>query len=124
MFLSATNAHVLNFDKVSGALSGATSDAMCRISLGGAHSVRALYSNSQETIYKAACPIMVNGIDDMVTRPDLASRSVALRLAAIPPENRRTEEELWAAFDETCPRLLGALLDGVSDRRCIGRRIC
>ena len=46
-----------------------------------------------------------------MTRPDLADRAVFLTLEAIPEERRRSEAELWAAFDAERPRILGVLLD-------------
>ena len=55
--------------------------------------------------------MILNGIEDIVTRPDLADRAVFLTLEAIPEDRRRPEAELWAAFDAERPRILGALLD-------------
>jgi hypothetical protein len=56
---------------------------------------------------------MLNGIEEIVTRPDLADRAVFLTLEPIPEKNRRPEAELWAAFETEHPRLLGVLLDAV-----------
>jgi hypothetical protein len=41
--------------------------------------------------------MILNGIEDIVTRPDLADRAVLLRLEAIPEESRHPETELWAS---------------------------
>jgi hypothetical protein len=59
-------------------------------------------------------PIILNGIDDIATRPDLADRSIVQTLAAISDERRKLETELWADFERKRPRILGALLDAVS----------
>src|SRR2546430_10053204 len=59
-------------------------------------------------------PIILNGIEDIVARPDLADRSIFLTLEPIPDGARRTAKELWRAFDAEAPRILGALLDAVS----------
>ena len=48
-----------------------------------------------------------------MTRPDLADRAVFLTPEAIPEERRRSEAELWVAFDAERPRILGVLLDAV-----------
>jgi hypothetical protein len=58
-------------------------------------------------------PVILNGIEEIVTRPDLADRAVFLTLEPIPEERRLPEQQLWAAFDAERPRLLGVLLDAV-----------
>jgi hypothetical protein len=57
--------------------------------------------------------LILNGIEDIVTRPDLADRALFLTLEPIPDERRRPETELWAAFDTEGPLILAALLDAV-----------
>ena len=64
-------------------------------------------------LFDAARPVILNGIEDIVTRPDLADRAVFLTLEAIPEERRRPEAELWAAFEPERPQILGVLLDAV-----------
>jgi hypothetical protein len=76
--------------------------------------VRQLYTDNDEVLFDAARPIILNGIDDFVTRPDLADRSIILTLEAIPDEDRRPEKELWGAFEIERPRILGALSDAVA----------
>jgi hypothetical protein len=62
----------------------------------------------------AARPVILNGIEDIVTRPDLADRALFLTLEAIPEERRRPEQQLWAAFEAERPRILGALLNAAA----------
>jgi hypothetical protein len=113
LFIAATNGHVLAFDNVSG-LPAWISDTLCRLATGGGFAVRQLYSDQDEVLFDAARPVILNGIEDIVTRPDLADRAVFLTLNPIPEERRRPEQELWAAFDLERPRLLGVLLDAVA----------
>jgi hypothetical protein len=54
-------------------------------------------------------PVAVNGIPDFVSRGDLSSRTIFIRLTPI--RQRRTERDLWQAFNEAAPGILGALLD-------------
>jgi hypothetical protein len=112
LFIAASNGHVLTFDNVSG-LAAWISDTLCRLATGGGFAVRQLYTDHDEELFDAVRPVILNGVEDMVTRPDLADRAVFLTLQPIPEERRRTEQELWAAFDAECPRILGALLDAV-----------
>jgi hypothetical protein len=76
--------------------------------------VRQLYSDQDEVLFDAARPVILNGIEDIVTRPDLADRAVFLMLEPIPEDRRRPEQELWAAFEAARPRILGVLLDAVA----------
>jgi hypothetical protein len=75
--------------------------------------VRQLYADQDEVLFNATRPIILNGIDDMVSRPDLADRTVFLTLQPIPDDRRRSEQEFWNAFEHHRPQILGALLDGV-----------
>jgi hypothetical protein len=112
LFIAANNGHVLTFDNVSG-LPPWLSDTLCRLATGGGFAVRQLYTDQDEVLFDATRPVILNGIEDFVTRPDLADRSLPLTLGPIPEERRRLEAELWAAFEAERPRILGALLDVV-----------
>ena len=112
LFIAASNGHVLAFDNVSG-LPAWISDTLCRLATGGGFAVRQLYTDQDEVLFDAARPVILNGIEDIVTRPDLADRAVFLTLEPIPEERRRPEAELWSAFEAERARLLGVLLDAV-----------
>jgi hypothetical protein len=112
LFIAATNGHVLAFDNVSG-LPAWIADTLCRLATGGGFAVRQLYTDSDEMLFDATRPVVLNGIEDIVTRPDLADRALFLTLEPIPEECRRPEAELWAAFETERPRILGVLLDAV-----------
>ena len=112
LFIAASNGHVLAFDNVSG-LPAWISDTLCRLATGGGFAVRQLYTDQDEVLFDAARPVILNGIEDIVTRPDLADRAVFLTLEPIQEERRRPEAEIWAAFEAERPRILGVLLDAV-----------
>src|SRR5262249_1137398 len=90
------------------------SDALCRLATGGGFSTRELYTNDEEMIFDAKRPVIVNGIEDFITRADLLERSVLIRHPPIPEEKRRPESEFWPSFAAAHPRRRGALLDRVS----------
>jgi hypothetical protein len=113
LFIAASNGHVLAFDNVSG-LPAWISDTLCRLSTGGGFAVRQLYTDQDEVLFDAARPVILNGIEDIVTRPDLADRALFLTLEPIPEERRRPEQELWASFEAERARILGALLDAAA----------
>ena len=106
------------FDNVS-ALQPWLSDALCRLATGGGFGTRRLRTDQDEVLFDGARPIILNGIEDVVTRPDLADRAMFLTLEPIPEERRRPEAEFWAAFEAERPDILGALLDAaLRGRRC------
>ncbi len=110
LLISAVNGHVLAFDNVSN-LPDWMSDALCRLATGGGSTARRLYSDRQEELFKAVCPVILNGIGHVVTRQDLADRCIFITLEHIPDERRVPQEDLWAKFEGQLPRILGALLD-------------
>lgn len=112
LFVAAVNAHVIAYDNLSGVPLW-LSDALCRLATGGAIAKRALYTDHDETVLEAMRPIIVNGIDDIATRSDLADRCLLVTLEPIPPEARRPEDAVWAEFNAAAPRILGGILDGV-----------
>ena len=113
LFIAAANRHVLAFDNVSG-LPLWTSDTLCRLASGAGFSTRKLYEGREEEVFDGARPIILNGIEDIVERPDLGERALFFMCEPIRDENRRTEDELWAAFEASWPSVLGALLDAVA----------
>ena len=113
LFIAATNGHVLAFDNVSG-LPAWLSDTLCRLATGGGFAVRQLYTDNDEVLFSAMRPVILNGIEDIVTRPDLADRAIFITLEAIPEDKRKPEGELWTAFGHERPKVLGALLTALS----------
>lgn len=112
LFIAANNAHVLVFDNVSG-LHPWISDTICRLATGGGFAVRQLYTDQDEVLFDAQRPVILNGIEDIVERPDLADRSLFLTLEPIPKGKRRAEREIMAKFYAARPKIMGALLDVV-----------
>jgi hypothetical protein len=77
--------------------------------------VRQLYTDQDEVLFDVTRPVILNGIENVVTRPDLADRSLFAMLDPIPEERRRPVAELWTAFEPARPGILGALLDAVAE---------
>jgi hypothetical protein len=112
LFIGANNSLVLAFDNIS-TLSQWTSDALCRLSTGGAYAVRKNYTDDDEMLFDAVRPIILNGIENIVERQDLADRALFITLEPIPDAKRLSEKELMAKFETVRPQILAALLDGV-----------
>ena len=113
LFIAAGNGHLLAFDNLSD-LPAWISDALCRLASGGSFAVRQLYTDRDEVLFQAARPIILNGIEDVIARPDLADRAIFLTLPHLQEERRRAEKEIWRHFELAQPHILGALLDAAS----------
>jgi len=90
------------------------SDCLCRLSTGGGFATRTLYENDEETIFDAKRPVILNCIEEVVTRSDLLDRCVLLNLPRIDGEKRIPEAQLDREFDGALPSILGGLLTAVS----------
>jgi hypothetical protein len=104
---------LLAFDNLSG-LPPSLSDALCRVASGGSFAVRRLYTDDEEVFFEAARPSVLNGIEGVIGRADLADRAVFASLRPIGEGARRSEAELWREFERARPAILGALLDAVA----------
>jgi Primase C terminal 1 (PriCT-1) len=113
LMISAKNSWVIAYDNLSG-IKTWLSDAFCRLSTGGGFSTRGLYTDSDEIIFQAMRPLILNGIDDIADRQDLADRSLMVNLPRIPENRRKLERQLWWDFEKNRPTILGAILDVVS----------
>jgi hypothetical protein len=113
LMIAAENSWVIALDNLSH-VTDWLSDAICRLSTGGGFSTRLLYTNDDEALFNAQRPVILNGIDDIVTRADLMDRALLIQLPKIPDRKRLTEREFWATFNAQRAGILGYLLDGVS----------
>ena len=92
---AASEAYCQAYDNISG-LTAPMADAICRFVTGGSNQ-----------------PVIMNGISDIVTRPDLADRSMVIDCTPIPDVRRRTQHDVMTTFASQRPQLLGVLLDAV-----------
>ena len=113
LMIAASNGWIVALENLSG-VPVWLSDALCRLATGGGFSTRELYSDGEEKLFDAMRPVLLNGIVDVVTRPDLADRAVAITLPSISEVKRMPESEFWPRFYAARPRILGALLDAVA----------
>jgi len=113
LVIAANNSHVLAFDNLS-SLSHGLSDAFCRLATGASFGLRQLYTDQDEVLFQSARPILFNGIEDIVGRPDSADRAIFLTLMPIDECRRQSEKQLWRDFEVARPRILGSLLDAAT----------
>ena len=113
LMIAAHNSWVLNYDNLS-ALPYWLSDAFCRLATGGGLSTRQLYTDMDEIIFEATRPLLLNGIDDLAAREDLADRALIVSMSPISEDCRRSETALQKQFEADAPRILGGLLNVLS----------
>jgi hypothetical protein len=113
LVIAANNSHVLAFDNLSG-LSPVLSDAFCRLATGASFGLRQLYTDQDEVLFQAARPILLNGIEEVINRPDLGDRAIFLTLSPIADHERRVEKQFWNEFEIARPSILGSLLEAAA----------
>lgn len=107
-FVSAGNNWVMSLDNLSH-LTAQMQDAFCIMATDGAFAGRTLHTNADETVIQIKRPILISGINSVVTAQDLTSRTVHVEL--LPVDIRRLESELDEAFAAAWPEIFGGLLD-------------
>lgn len=108
IYVAASNAHLLSFENLS-TLSADHSDALCAICTGAGFAARQLYTDGEEALLKAHRPVVLNGINPVVTRPDLLDRAVSLHLPRL--AHRKTDEQVRQAVEAAAPTIFAGLLD-------------
>jgi hypothetical protein len=89
------------------------SDGLCRLATGGGHSARELYTNLEEISIAVKRPVIINGIEDVAARPDLADRCLQIELETISGKKRMLEEDLWPEFEKQRAAIFSAILDAL-----------
>jgi hypothetical protein len=113
LMITAKNSWVIALDNIS-FVPDWLSDNLCRLSTGGGFATRELYTNSDEIIFEAMRPIVVNGIEEVATRSDLLDRTLSLNLPIITEKNRRDEKTVWNDFEKSRASILGGLCAAIS----------
>ncbi len=110
IYVSAANNHQASFDNMS-KLSDGKQDALCTLATGGGYATRKHYSNNEEFVIEVKRPVIINGIDNVATRPDLIDRSIVIHLPKISSENKKKETELENGFKRDFQVIFSGLLD-------------
>lgn len=113
LFISACRARVVALNNVSG-LKADISDALCVLAVDGGFSTRKLYTDEDEALFDGLRPVILNGIEEPASQPDLVDRCIAITLRAISKRERRQLRDINREFERVRPLVFGALLDAVS----------
>lgn len=110
ILIAAANNWLVSFNNISH-LSDAQQDDLCSIATGGGYATRQLYTNGNEFVADVQRPIIMNGIDNFVTAQDLIDRCLVIESPIITNKDRKSEQEIFAAFDQEYPNIFGVILD-------------
>jgi hypothetical protein len=108
--VAASASWVVALENLSGVIPLWLSDCLCRASTGDGDVRRELYSNSDVAVFSFRRVVVINGIDVTVTQGDLADRLVRVNLPRIKEDDRKTDDEIAAAWSSAQPAIFGALL--------------
>jgi hypothetical protein len=112
VYVAATKSGMVAYNNLSD-LPPWLSDALCVVTEGSGDSRRELYTDDDESLIFACVPAMIAGVENVITRGDLADRTLYVGLTAVPESERRTEPEFWAEVEREGPAILGALLNAL-----------
>jgi hypothetical protein len=108
--IACANSKIIALDNMR-EMKSAVSDILCRIATGGGLRTRKLGTDKSEQLFNIMAPVILTGIEDLTTQPDLADRSLVFRCQRIAATERRTQQDLAATFAKDAPYILGMLLD-------------
>lgn len=106
--VEGTSNMMLSYDNLSG-LTPRMSDSLCRIATKSGIGRRKHYNQEDEVTYEFTRPILLNGIDDLAARLDLADRAIFIPLPRLTKAERQAKKRFWQKFDAQAGGILGAL---------------
>lgn len=110
VWVAAKNNRCVSLENMSSA-SPRMQDTLCIIGTGGGQASRSLYTNFDETTMRALNPIIINGINPVITAGDLADRAVRIHVPKLDRRKIRQESEIRDAFVEAQQSIFSGLLD-------------
>lgn len=121
LFITASKSAALVMDNLS-VIPEWLSDALCVVATGGTFAARALRTDADEVLFTVERPVAITSVGEIISRSDLADRAVVVHLEPISESERMLKDVFEATLERSRPRILGALLDGLSrGLRDIGR---
>lgn len=112
------NTYVAAFDNTA-TLSTAFSNILCAAITGSKAAKRKLYTNSDQVVLNLHNLVLLNGVDIVPFKSDLAERALYFELLQIKDSERRTDAEIWEEFNRDKPLILGAIFKTLSKAMAI-----
>lgn len=108
--ISLFQSHLAAFDNLSG-LKDELSDSLCKVATGFSSSKKKLYTDMDEVVIDLVRPVIINGIDTMTARSDLADRAAIIDVPVIPSTERRDPATMAKKFDADAPVIFKGLCE-------------
>src|SRR5262249_19645584 len=113
LIIAASNSWLVALDNLSD-LPPWLSDALCRLATGGGFGTRQAFTDDEEGVFDGMRPVLLNGIEELSSRPEPPASALVLQLPALAEEQRLTERVFWERFEAARSRILGALFDALA----------
>lgn len=93
------------------------SNILCSAITGSQDTKRRLYSDTAEVVLDLHNAVVLNGIDIVPYKSDLAERCLLFELDKISETKRKPESEFWSEFQKVKPQILGAIFETLDRAR-------
>lgn len=113
LFSALSNSYFVAFDNTE-ELSTETSNILCSAVTGATMAKRKLYTTNELGVYELHNTVILNGIDIIPTRSDLASRCLLIKLKSVTETKRMTDSYINSRFNNALPEILGAIFNTLS----------
>lgn len=110
------NNYLSSFDNMD-TLSKEKSNLLCQASTGGAFTTRALYTNTEEAILELTRCVILNGINLVMSEPDIIDRAIIFQLERIDREEYLEDSTLWSNFEKDRPAIFGGMVNALAKAR-------
>lgn len=110
IYVGAANNYMGSFENLS-YLTPEQQDAFCTLATGGGFATRLFYTNGDEHVLETKRPVMLNGINPVATQADMIERVISIEAPLIPPDQRRDEQTIEAAWALDYPIVFSGVLD-------------
>jgi len=105
------NNYVVCIDNANRGISENYSNILCSAITGAVEARRKLYTTSEQVLLTLRNIVIINGLNAVPRKSDLAQRSLIFELQPIDASLRKSDSAFWAAFNKDKPKILGAIFD-------------
>jgi len=110
MAIATRNAHVVSFDNLRG-FRDLVSDLLAKVATGAMVTCRQLYTDDEMSFIYLHAAIILNGIYEFVNQPDLAQRSLFIKLDSLDDSRRMSEADMELQLETDLPIIRRGLFD-------------
>ena len=110
IYIAAANNWIVSLENLSN-LTPEQQDAFCTLATGGGHAARELYTNGDEYVLETKRPVIMNGINQVATQPDLIERTISIEAPTIAASDRLDEQTITTKWELDYATVFTGVLD-------------